>query len=321
VSTRDEVLRALREAAPGQVSGEVLAGRLGVSRVAVGKQVSALRALGYGIEARPGAGYRLAGVPDSALPTEVAPLLQDPFWVRVEGGSETASTNDDARVLARAGVPEGTVVVAASQTRGRGRLGRAWSSPSGGAYFSAVLRPGVAPVDATTLPLVVGVGIARGLESLGVGATLKWPNDVLLDEGKVAGVLLELSAEADRVEWVIVGVGLNVRRPEARAAGAAYVADADPSVGVAQAAACVLDAIAATYLGWREEGFGPLRAEYDARHALVGERVVVRDAHGAAQAVGAVIGIDDVGRLVVASDGGVTQAFAAGDVTLVRSSD
>ena len=147
MTTRDAVLAALRDAGPAGVSGERLARELGVSRVTVGNHVGALREAGYEIEASPGTGYRLVAAPDLPLPSEVRPLLTQGFWTRLEGGGATASTNDDARRLARDGAPEGTVVLASEQTGGRGRLGRAWSSPVGGAYLSAVLRPTVAPAE------------------------------------------------------------------------------------------------------------------------------------------------------------------------------
>ena len=110
----------------------------------------------------------------------MGPLLARRFFPRIEGGQSTGSTNDDARELAVAGAPEGTVVLAREQRSGRGRLGRAWSSPPGGVYASIVLRPEVETPDAIVLPLVVGLGVACGLDTLGVQSSLKWPNDVLV---------------------------------------------------------------------------------------------------------------------------------------------
>jgi len=324
VTTRDEVLAALRSAGDAGVSGEALARRLGVSRVAVGKHVAALRAAGYDIGACPGTGYLLRATPDAPLPAEVVPLLRTDgpaagFWVRLEGGDETGSTNDDARGLARAGAPEGTVVLASRQRSGRGRLGRQWSSPSGGAYLSAIVRPNVVPADVASLALAAGVGIARGLASLGVcDARLKWPNDVLLAEGKLAGVLLEMAAETDRVEWVVVGIGLNVRPPAdgARAMGAAYLADRVPGVLVAPTVAAVLDGLADAYLQWRDGGFSALRAEYEAALTLTGQPVGVRDVAGRLLAEGTVRGVDGEGRLLLTGADGSELAVASGEVTL-----
>ncbi len=317
MSTRHEVLSALRDAGTSGVSGEQLAGELGVSRVAVAKHVKALRAEGYTIDAEPGTGYLLAAIPDAPLPAEVRSHLQSDAWPLLEGGGETGSTNDDARALAREGAADGTVVLASHQTAGRGRLGRDWASPAGGAYFSAVVRPGVGLAEVSALSLVVGLGVARGLAALGIDSRLKWPNDVLLDDGKVAGVLLEMAAEADAVEWVVVGVGLNVRRDSTSPSveTAAYLSDVREDVRIASAVAAVLDGIAAVYAEWLAEGFGALCAEYESRSSLMGEAVTVRDRDGTVRGSGVVNGVDSGGRLRLAGPDGEV-AIAAGEVTL-----
>lgn len=312
---RVAVLRALREADSG-VSGEALAVALGVSRVAVRKHIGALCEAGWVIEARRGEGYRLVQSPDAPVPLVVGPLLTSRFFTRLEGGASTGSTNDDARDLARAGAPEGTVVLAACQTGGRGRLGRSWTSPTGGVYASIVLRPQVETPDAIVLPLVVGLGVARGLSALGADARLKWPNDLLDDGGrKVGGVLLEGLSEGWRLSWVVAGIGVNVRRGSADRCATSVDELVGREVPLGEAAAAVLDAVAATYETWRDNGFAPLLEEYDARAWLTGREVTVSDAAGAVIASGTVSGMDSVGRLLV--DGGNGRvAVVAGDVTL-----
>lgn len=314
MSLRSDILAALKSAGPVGASGEAIARASGVSRVAVAKHISALREMGYTIDAHPGEGYVLTAVPDLVIPAEVAPRLGAPFWVRVEGDATVGSTNDDARALAIAGAAEGTVVVASAQTAGRGRLGRQWESPTGGAYLSAVLRPPVAAIELAPLPLVIALGVARGLESLGCRPRLKWPNDVELASGKVAGILLELSAQADRAEWVVAGIGVNVAADVAQP-NAGRIVDEVPDVCASHAAAAVLDGVAAAYLEWLDDGFVALAAEYAARHRLEGEQVTVRDLQGREVAAGAVRGIDSFGRLLVESDGRVV-AVPSGDVTL-----
>ncbi len=337
MSRRSDVLEALREAAGEGVSGEALATRLEVSRAAVAKHVAALRALGYEIAGVAGAGYRLLSAPDLPIPEEVAPLVEDLLWVRFEGGIETGSTNDDAKVLARAGAPAGTVVLAARQYAGRGRLGRTWESADGGLYLSVVLRPEVGVVDLAPVPLVVSVGVVRGLERFGVDARLKWPNDVWLASGeeahgtargsprdagrgpgKLAGILVEISAESDRVDWLVAGVGVNVRPGGGRVAGAAYVTDAlaaGVDVRLPAVAAAVLDGIAASLAAWSAGGFEAVRDDYERLSMLIGADVVVRDAGGVVRGSGTVQGVDAFGRLLLAGPAG-TVAVSAGDVTL-----
>jgi BirA family transcriptional regulator, biotin operon repressor / biotin---[acetyl-CoA-carboxylase] ligase len=318
VSTRSDVLGALRSAGEQGVGGETLAQRLGVSRVAVSKHVSALREAGYLIDAAPSSGYRLIAAPDLPLPGEVEPLLRSTLWTALSGGAETGSTNDDARALARAGAPEGTVALAARQSAGRGRLGRTWTSPDGGVYLSAVLRPAVAPVQVASLALAVALGVVRGLESLGATSRVKWPNDVLLGDGKLVGVLLEMSAESDAVEWVVAGVGLNVRPPATapRTPGAAYLSDVVGGVGLACAAAAMLDGIAEAYTQWCAGGFAAIRAQYEARFALTGQQVRVSDLAGTVRAQGEVTGVDDEGRLLIRAADGARLTVVAGEVTL-----
>lgn len=314
-TTREHVLAALRDAGAAGVSGERLASLLGVSRVAVGKHVVALRALGYDIVATPGSGYTLVSLPDLAYPWDVAPLVRHPLWRSFSGGAESPSTNDAVRALATQGAEEGAVVIAARQTAGRGRLGRSWESPEGGAYVSMLLRPPVPPAEVGSLALVVGLGIATGLEALGARPRLKWPNDVWLGEGKVAGVLLEMAAESDRVSWVVAGFGLNVVRRDATPLTAAFVRDVLPDVSVSGATAAVLDGIAEAYGVWLDAGFGPLVEAYNDRSVLTGQSVVVSDATGTVRVRGRVVHVDSEGRLLVEGPAG-TEAVSSGEVTL-----
>ena len=315
MTRRDEVLEALRDAGGGGVSGEELAHRMGISRVAVGKHVAALREAGYRVDAVPGRGYALTGVPDEPLPAEVRHHLRTSLWQRLEGGGVTGSTNADAAALARAGAPQGTAVLASRQTEGRGRLGRSWESPAGGAYVSAVLRPPLPPAALTGLPLAVAVGVAEELSRFGVEAGVKWPNDLRLGDGKLAGVLLEISAEADRTAWVVVGVGLNVSRAGSAVEGAAYLEDAAGAVGRAEAAAAVLDGIAEGYRLLTEEGFGAVRERFEPRDVLARSTVRVRDAEGRVLVDGRAVGVDEEGRLLVETSGALVPV-ASGDVTL-----
>lgn len=324
MNTRRAVLAALRDAGASGVSGEAVARALGMSRAAVAKHVAALRAAGYGIEAAPGSGYALTAVPDLPLPEEVAPLLDSAIWADLRGGGETGSTNDDAKALARAGAPEGTVVLAARQTAGRGRFARAWSSPPGGLYLSVVLRPPLPLPEASPLPLAVSLGVARGLRSLGVPAALKWPNDVVLPAGgaapgKLAGVLLEVSAEADALEWVVAGIGVNVRRPAGGSPfpDAAYAEDAlgGAAPPLAAVAAAALDGVGGAYLAFLAGGFEQLAGEYEARWVLGGREVRVSDARGGVVAEGTAAGVDGCGRLMVDGPRGRT-SVSTGEVTL-----
>ncbi|WP_251343685.1 biotin--[acetyl-CoA-carboxylase] ligase [Haloplanus halophilus] len=204
--TRRRLLDALA-AADGPVSGPELADRLGVSRAAVWKQVEALREAGFDV-ASDAAGYAVRGVPDYGADA-IAYGLDAPY--AVEYHDRLPSTNDRARELAVEGATD-HVVVAGEQTGGRGRLDRPWSSPPGGVYASLLVRPDRPPAHVPVFTLAAAVAVTRACREAGVDAVIKWPNDVLLAESerKLAGVLTEMEGEADRVSWLIVGVGANV---------------------------------------------------------------------------------------------------------------
>ncbi|WP_267639614.1 biotin--[acetyl-CoA-carboxylase] ligase [Haloarchaeobius amylolyticus] len=204
--TRRAVLDAL---ADGPISGPALADALDVSRAAVWKQVEALREAGFTVESGDD-GYRLAGVPDyGGMAIEYG--LDAPY--EVEYHESIDSTNRRARELAGEGAAD-VVVVADEQTGGRGRLDREWNAPSGGVWASVVLRPEIPPAQVPILTLAAAVAVTRAAREAGVEAGIKWPNDVLVEVGgnqqKLAGILTEMEGEADRVSWVVVGIGVNV---------------------------------------------------------------------------------------------------------------
>jgi BirA family biotin operon repressor/biotin-[acetyl-CoA-carboxylase] ligase len=201
---KGQILKALRERSD-YLSGETLSEQLGISRVSIWKHIRSLKKDGYVIEASP-RGYKLVSSPDLLLPYEFPDLEQ-----RIHYFPEIGSTMDVARDLAKKGAVEGTIVIAEDQTRGRGRLSREWLSPDGGIYFTLVLRPRISPAYAPRINLMAAVAVAATIRKLlGLKAELKWPNDVLIEGKKVCGILAEMDAEMDVVNFVNVGIGINV---------------------------------------------------------------------------------------------------------------
>lgn len=210
---KEDILLSMMTESKEYISGEDISRRLGVSRTAVWKYIEDLRKAGYVIEALPRRGYRLLERPDKLLPTEVRSGLSTKILGQVvHYFPQVGSTNDVARKLAQQGADEGTLVVAEEQTSGRGRRGRNWLSPAGtGIFASLVLRPNLLPAQAPVLTLtaaVAGAEAIRQLTNLPVG--IKWPNDLLINGRKVAGILTEISAEIDSIFYVIIGIGINV---------------------------------------------------------------------------------------------------------------
>ena len=234
-----------------------------------------------------------------------------------------ASTNDEAAAWARAGAPEGAVVIAEEQERGRGRLGRTWHSPRGeNLYFSTVLRPRIAPHLAPPLTLVAAVALAEAVAGAGADPELKWPNDVLLDGRKVAGILTEMATSGARIEHVIVGIGVNLetrRFPDelaARATSLALALALPPEEPVDREAfiAALCAALERWYLRFLDEGTAPVVAAWRARARLFGRRVEI--AGGGEPVRGVAEALDDDGALVVRSDDGTRVRVMAGELSL-----
>lgn len=200
---KGQILKALR-GCDGYLSGETLSQRLGISRVSIWKHVHNLEKDGYVIEASP-RGYRLVSSPDLLLPCEFPDLEQ-----RIRYFPEIDSTMDAAREMAKKGAKDGTIVIAEAQMHGRGRLSREWLSPEGGIYFTVILRPRITPAYAPRINLMAAIAVATVIRNLfGLNAELKWPNDVLITGRKVCGILAEMDAEIDVVNFVNVGIGIN----------------------------------------------------------------------------------------------------------------
>jgi BirA family biotin operon repressor/biotin-[acetyl-CoA-carboxylase] ligase len=322
-SSEELVLSFLAEAADDYVSGEAISDKLGLTRAAVWKHVEALRSHGYRIDAVPARGYRLIEVPDKLTPLELRPLLNTHDVGQVlHWYEEIGSTNDRARELAEEGAEHGEVVIAEAQTAGRGRRGRLWVSPARkNLYFSVILRPDLPPARAPELTLVASVALCDALRQAGVQAGIKWPNDLLASERKIAGVLTELAAEADRVHWVVIGAGVNVNAREEDfpeelrgEATSVLLERGEPAPRALFAAACLT-----ALEGWidrhAEEGFAVVREAWRERSTTLGREVAVRT--DGREIVGTAEDIDDAGALLVRGPAGL-ERILAGDVALLR---
>ena len=192
------------------ISGEEMAQQLGISRAAVWKQIKNLRSRGYRIESSTNRGYRLTYSPDILDASKICSELKTKFIGRnLHCYQEVKSTNEVARSIARS-CDDGTVVLAEIQTAGRGRMARAWASPYGGIWMSLILKPKIALANAYKINMAVSVALSRAVASLyGLKASIKWPNDLLINDRKVCGILMEISAEIDRLEYAVIGIGIN----------------------------------------------------------------------------------------------------------------
>jgi BirA family transcriptional regulator, biotin operon repressor / biotin---[acetyl-CoA-carboxylase] ligase len=316
------VIDILRESSDF-VSGEAISQTLGVSRNAVHKHVNSLRKRGYRILGVSRRGYKLEAEPNSLSMACVAELTQQSaLGHSFRHYDEIESTNLEAKALALGGAPEGTVVVAECQSAGRGRLGRRWTSPAGkGLLLSVVLRPNMAMSDAHMLTLVTAVAAAEAIEAqTRIPVSIKWPNDLFIEDKKVGGILMEVSGEQDEVDWIVVGIGINVNTafvelPVAlrRTAISLQIAGGEP-VDRSTLLAALLLSLETHYARAVTGGFEHVVSSFRQRDYLLKKSVSVETREG--PVVGKASGIDERGALLVELPERRMRRFHSGDVTL-----
>ncbi len=303
------------------VSGEEISQRLGISRQGLWKHIQELKDLGYDIVAVPHLGYQLLSLPDRLFASEIAAHLNTKFIAKkIYYFDSVTSTMDVATELGLKNAAEGTLVVSESQTRGRGRLGRGWLSPKyKGIYFSLILRPKVLPSQAPILTLLSAVSICEAVkETAGLDIRIKWPNDILLHNKKLGGILTELNAEMDEVRFIVMGVGLNVNNDKKNLMSTATSLKEEQGreINRIELLQGILGRIEANYSVFGKKGAHPVIEKWRKYNITLGRRVKVisHQAHCEGQAVD----IDLDGGLLVRKDSGLTQKVSAGDVLHCR---
>lgn len=318
-------MSALR-AHPDGVSGAELAEQLAISRAAVWARIEELRHVGFEIEAGPHFGYRLVEEPDALLADDLFARLGATQVVGrdIQVFEQTTSTNDVVEKLARDGVKEGAVVFAESQTKGRGRLGRVWMSPSRqGLWFSVLLRPHLHPQETTQLTVISATALRRAIKNLtGLAAEIKWPNDVLLNGKKAAGILTEMSAELDRVRHVILGIGVDVNLeaagfpPELRKLATSLRIESGAPVSRPELAVEILRELDADYARICAGKFSEVADEWEAACVTIGKNVTVHV--GERQFRGRAESLDEDGALLIRTEHGHLERVIGGDVMLEK---
>ncbi|MEM1691470.1 MAG: biotin--[acetyl-CoA-carboxylase] ligase [Thermofilaceae archaeon] len=304
---------------PGFVSGEKLARALRVSRATVSRLARRLVEEGYPVEAHPKLGYRLVASDDLSAAARYVGALKASLSFTLCYLESCSSTQEVAAALAEAGAGEGTVVVAEEQTAGRGRLGRSWVSPRGGLWFTVLLRPESLRLS-HLLSLTAGVAVARSLRELfGVDAGLKWPNDVLVEGRKVAGILVEGSVEADRIRYALLGVGINVNNdlpPELRGSASSLKEFTGRPLPRVPLLLKVLKELDRAYSSLRSGAVESVLGEWRRLSVTLGKRVKVLSSDGVFE--GVALDIDEWGGLLVESRDGGQRVFYAGDIVHLR---
>lgn len=318
-----EILTLLRRR-EDYVSGQEICETLGVSRTAVWKCINGLKEEGYQVEAVQNKGYRLASSPDVLTEAEIGSLLTGGWAGQTVEAHERirCSTNLRAKQLADAGAPHGTLVAADVQEGGKGRRGRSWlSSPPGTAIaMSLILRPSFAPVKAPMLTLLAALAMRDGVEQLcGLRPAIKWPNDLALHGKKICGILTEMTLEAEYIQSVVVGIGLNANQtgfPEELGEKATSLRlETGQPVHRAELVARSLKAFETYYeIFLKTEDLSGLQETYNGSLAGLGGPVRVLASKGDWE--GTSLGIDATGSLLVRRPSGQVETVDAGEVSV-----
>ena len=332
---KTSILRMIRQSS-GYVSGQSLCEALGVSRTAVWKYVNQLKEEGYEFDAVSNKGYRIVKYPDIITREEIESMLPEGLAVtNVVYYHETDSTNTRAKQAAEDGEKSGTLFITECQTGGRGRRGRTWESPAGsGIWMSLLLRPEIKPFDASMLTIVAAMGMKDAIEEIigagdgagdedgtgqgGIHCKIKWPNDIVLGDRKICGMLTEMSAETDWINYVVIGIGVNVNTTEFDDSIKDMASSILLQTGSSVKRSDVVVAFARHFSRYYEEflkecNLSGLADDYNKALINVGRdvKIVERDGSFVAKAVG----IDETGSLIVEKDGN-TQRIVAGEVSV-----
>lgn len=320
-----EIIKVLKSGQGGFISGQGLSRALGISRTAIWKHIKNLKEMGFRIEASPSKGYRLdiSDLPFNDI--EILSGLSTGLIARnIHFFSSLDSTNIKAYELGRLGAPEGSAVIAETQTRGKGRIGRRWESPPGlNLYVSIILRPPVPPQSAHNLTFLSAVALAESIEAfISRKPEVKWPNDILIDGKKTAGILLEMDSEPDRVHFVIAGIGVNLNMkhsmlPEVIRPIATSVSEkAGREIDRAQFARSLFSSMEKWYKVYLNGGFGPILDAWKGFFTMEGKALKVTSFDKVTTGVCA--GVDPDGALLLKTASGDVMRVISGDVESVR---
>lgn len=303
------------------ISGQEISEKLGVSRQAVWKSINALKEKGYEIQSVTNKGYRLVSSPDYLNESSLKSLLHN----KIIGKNlivldSVNSTNDYLKKLGNEGCENGTVVAAREQTRGKGRLGRTWQSKKDdGIAFSVLLRPNVAPSEVSAITPLAGLAVCKAIrEYTKLDCVIKWPNDIIVGRKKLVGILTEMSAEFDAVEYVITGIGINVDHtsfPEEIAFKAtSLLLETGRHIDKNEFLACVLEHLENEFVKNNLELTPTALSEYTDLCATVGRSVTFQ--RGTRRISGMAVGVSEHGELKVMMSDGTICLVNSGEVTV-----
>ena len=309
-----EILYLFKSAQNKYLSGEDISRKFNITRSAVWKHIQKLKKTGYEIEAVPHLGYKLVGLPEDLLSDDIKYKLKTKIiGKQVITFSQVESTNDVAYSMAEKKACEGTVVLSQQQSKGKGRLGRKWLSGKGGIYLSCILKPDKTPGQMQEFTLVTALSVVDAIkETTGVQALVKWPNDIFVDDKKVCGVLTEMKAQPDKIDFIVVGIGINVNNDVSIDTGNSLKKIVGKKICAIDIVRSLLCNLEREYFLFTKKGFKDIRKKIKEYSYTIGKNVTV-EVHGKTFK-GKAVDIDANGALVIKMKNGKTHKVISGDV-------
>ncbi len=321
---KDEILRELKNHTENYLSGEELSIKLQVSRTAVWKYINQLKAMGYVIDSQTKKGYKLLKSPDSLLPYEIKEGLKTEFvGSKIIFLEKVDSTNLYAKRIAEQGFCDGTVILADEQLKGKGRLGRTWVSPKGkGIWMTIILKPNINPSQAAKVTLLTACAVNNAiLQSCGIDAKIKWPNDIVYNSKKLCGILTEMSVELDEVNYLVIGIGINVNldkedfSEELHSTATSIKIEKGINVSRKNLVKGILNNFETYYKEFLKNGsISQFISEYREKSAVIGKEVNIISSK--AQLKGKVLDISEEGQLLIQLEDGTIKEIISGEVSV-----
>ena len=320
---RKKLLDAFTNNEEDYLSGQYLADLIGCSRAAIWKHIEELRKDGFQLEAVRRKGYRIMKTPEKVTADEIRLGLQTEFLGRhIHYEESVDSTQKIANRLAYEAAPEGTIVIAEEQIAGKGRMARMWYSPKyTGIWMSIILRPNIPPPKAPQLTLIAAVAVVQAMQELtNLTPQIKWPNDILINGKKVTGILTELLAEADRINAIIIGIGINVNQQtedypeELRAIATSLSIETGEKLERAQLIKTLLLKLEQLYILYLEKGFYPIKLLWESYAISIGKSITARTLSGSIH--GKALGINEDGVLMIEDSSGKIHYVYSADIEI-----
>lgn len=318
---RQKLIEAFTKAESEYLSGQYLAELAGCSRTAVWKHIEDLRKEGFEFDAVRKKGYKILSAPDKMTANKINLGLKTTFMGKnLHYLDSVDSTQKVAQKLAYENADEGTVVIAEEQTAGRGRMDRKWHSPKyTGIWMSMILRPSLPIPKAPQLTLIAAVSVVQAIEEVtGLLPEIKWPNDILIGGKKVTGILTELQAEADRINFILIGIGINVNTrkeefpQELDATASSLAIEKGEAVDRERLIRNVLEKLEKLYVLYLDKGFLPIKLLWESYAISIGKRMTARTLSG--EIKGKAIGITEDGVLLIETESGKIQPIYSADI-------